>query len=73
MMADKSAGIAFHKGGSVVDCKVIDLSLDGACLEVARASDVPETFDLVFEGYRTISACRVMWRSATRLGVAFAK
>jgi hypothetical protein len=71
MAADKSAEISFNGGSTVVGCRVVDLSLDGACLEVARPADIPEMFDLIFEGYRTISHCRVKWRTGTRLGVAF--
>jgi hypothetical protein len=70
-MAGKSAEIALSNGRGVVGCKVVDLSLGGACLEVPRPGEIPETFNLVFEGYRTISPCRIIWRSETRIGVAF--
>jgi hypothetical protein len=40
-------------------------------LRLASTSGVPETFDLTFEHGRTRRSCRVVWRTAETLGVAF--
>jgi hypothetical protein len=53
----------------VVDCRVIDYSPGGACLEVWVQVKLPDRFELLFGG--TKKRCRVVWRSGRRLGVAF--
>jgi hypothetical protein len=69
MKAGKLAQISFEQ--KKIPCTVVDLSLDGACLELSEASAVPESFELIFSGYGTVKKCRVMWRSGKELGVAF--
>lgn len=53
----------------VVDCKVVDYSPGGACLEVWAQTKLPDRFELLFGG--TKKRCRVVWRTGRRLGVAF--
>jgi hypothetical protein len=43
----------------------------GACHKLANTYGVPQTFDLTFEHGRTRRACRVVWRTDTKLGVTF--
>jgi PilZ domain len=56
--------------GSKVDCAVHDLSLAGASVEVDCHAGIPDSFDLLLAdtGKRH---CRVVWRKAERIGVAF--
>ena len=42
-----------------------------ACLKLATTSGVPQSFDLTFEHGRARRSCRVTWRTADKLGVAF--
>jgi hypothetical protein len=44
----------------------------GAYLEVARQMGILDDFVLVVETDHLKTPCRVIWRTATRLGVAFA-
>lgn len=53
----------------VVDCKVIDYSPGGACLEISGQIKVPNRFELLYGGTR--KRCRVVWSAGRRLGVAF--
>lgn len=53
----------------VIDCKVIDYSPGGACLEVWAQAKLPSRFELLFGG--TKKRCRVVWSAGRRLGVAF--
>jgi hypothetical protein len=53
----------------VVDCKVVDYSPGGACLEVWAQTKLPDRFELLFGG--TKKRCRVVWRTGRRVGVAF--
>jgi hypothetical protein len=66
----KSGSINFNRAGGI-DCKVRNLSPAGALLEVASQVGIPEEFVLVIESDHLRTPCRVIWRTATRLGVAF--
>src|SRR5664279_1950886 len=66
----KAGSITFNRAG-VVDCRVRNLSPAGACLEVASQLGIPDEFVLVVEIDHVKAPCHVIWRTATRLGVAF--
>jgi hypothetical protein len=68
----RSAKIIVPRRSPVIHCTVQNLTDNGACLKVANTFGVPETFDLTFEHGRTRRACRVVWRTHDKLGVAFA-
>jgi len=53
----------------VIDCRVIDYSPGGACLEVDPQVKLPNRFELVFGP--TKKRCRTVWISGRRLGVVF--
>jgi hypothetical protein len=66
----KAGSITFNRN-SGVDCRVRNLSPVGACLEVASQLGIPNEFVLVVEADHVKTSCHVIWRTATRLGVAF--
>jgi hypothetical protein len=66
----KAGSIQFNHG-SAYDCRVRNLSPAGAMLEVAGQLGIPEEFTLVIESDQFRQHCRVIWRTTTRLGVAF--
>jgi hypothetical protein len=66
----KAGSITFNRA-SAIDCNVRNLSPAGALLEVASQIGIPEEFVLVIESDHARHPCRVIWRTATRLGVAF--
>jgi hypothetical protein len=55
----------------VIHCTVQNITSGGACLKLANTYGVPESFELTFEHGRTRRACRVVWRTSDKLGVAF--
>ena len=67
----KRAQIVFKGREAVIDCVVRNLSDRGACLKVESPIGIPDTFDLVLDN-APVRGCRVTWRSATQIGVAFA-
>jgi PilZ domain len=67
----RSAKIIVPRRSPVIHCTVQNITSGGACLKVANTYGLPETFELTFEHGRTRRACRVMWRTHDRLGVAF--
>jgi hypothetical protein len=52
-------------------CVVRNLSASGACLTVETPGENPERFNLVFDSGEPSRVARVVWRSATRIGVRF--
>ncbi len=66
----KAGHIAFNRAGAI-DCSVRNLSPAGACLEVASQIGIPDRFVLLVDVDRLRQPCHVIWRSATRMGVAF--
>src|SRR5271167_2522837 len=67
----RSAKIIVPRRSPVIHCTVQNITSGGACLKVANTFGVPPTFDLTFEHGRTRRACRVIWRTETKLGVTF--
>jgi hypothetical protein len=64
--------ISWFSLGASIDCVVRNLSESGACLDVDSPVGVPDRFELVFERDQFCRRpCRVVWRSAKRIGVAF--
>jgi hypothetical protein len=53
----------------VINCMVRNLSTAGAALDAARPARIPEHFTLLADGSHR--PCRVIWRTAKRIGVAF--
>lgn len=66
----KAGHIAFNRA-SAIDCRVRNLSPAGACLEVASPLGIPDQFVLVVDADHLQQPCHVIWRTATRMGVAF--
>jgi hypothetical protein len=66
----KGGSITFNRAAGI-DCRVRNLSPAGALLEVASQVGIPEEFVLVIESDHVRHPCRVIWRTATRLGVSF--
>jgi two-component system chemotaxis response regulator CheY len=65
----KPAKIALNRGGGI-DCTIRDISEDGACLGVASALGIPESFNLVLDD-KTLRRCRLKWRKERQIGVEF--
>ncbi|MGH6778837.1 MAG: PilZ domain-containing protein [Bradyrhizobium sp.] len=57
-------------GGSVMNCVIHNISLDGAAIDVDNPEFVPERFRLVLADH-TVHECRVIWIRDKRMGLAF--
>jgi len=53
----------------VIDCRLVDYSPGGACLEIFPVVALPERFELLHGAVK--KKCRVAWRRGIRVGVAF--
>jgi hypothetical protein len=56
---------------SIAPCVVRHVSKVGARIEVPSSFDVPDTFNMTFDGGRTIRPCRLVWRSFNEMTVEF--
>ena len=66
----KAAQIEF--GGDTTPCTIRDLSTTGAALELSDLNaTIPHAFTLIIPEDKLKLCCRVVWRKAFRMGVAF--
>lgn len=59
--------------GMNIDCSVVNISANGAAIDVSDVSnvrDVPDRFQLMTDDRVTLN-CRVVWIKQSRIGVAF--
>jgi hypothetical protein len=66
----KGARIVFNDRKSTIDCRVRDLSADGARLDLPTPQLLPHTFELQVAGSPP-HRCGVRWAQGTRVGVCF--
>jgi hypothetical protein len=67
----RGGAISLYHVGTIAECTVRNLSSLGACLVVANdPAGVPSEFALTIDREKP-RACRVVWRSANKIGVAF--
>lgn len=59
------------RNGSTMHCTVMDLSREGACLQIASTLGISDDIELSFDNFHSHRICHVMWRKANRLGVTF--
>jgi hypothetical protein len=67
----KAGRIEFNRRLNIVNCVVRNMSEGGACLQVEDGHWLPAMFDLAVPIDGLKRACRVAWRSADKVGVAY--
>ena len=53
------------------DCKIVDISKNGARIAIGGATDLPRRFSIAFAS--TTKPCQLVWRNGTMAGVKFLK
>src|SRR4051812_12469612 len=66
---DEAAYVASH--GASTRCRVVNISADGAAIEVPDPAFIPNQFQLMTEADRVLRSCRVVWTRQNRIGVVF--
>jgi hypothetical protein len=66
----KGARIIFNDRKSTLDCRVRDLSADGARLDLSTQQLLPHEFDLHLAGAE-VRRCGLCWARGTLVGVRF--
>jgi len=49
----------------------MDLSREGACLQIASTIGVAGDLEFSFDNFHSYRMCKVIWRKANRVGVEF--
>lgn len=65
----KAAQIIVSDKAPKLLCTARNISEMGACLEVSTTYGIPTKFDAIIDGTRR--HCRSIWRTNTKLGIAF--
>jgi hypothetical protein len=65
----KSAFIVVSDRAPKLECTVRNISETGAGLQVSTTIGIPAHFDVIIDGVRY--RCRSVWRTDTKMGVAF--
>ena len=58
-------------GGSVLSCRVRNISTEGAAIDVENPAFVPSRFRLVMVSDSSVYECNVAWIQRNRIGVIF--
>jgi PilZ domain len=66
---DEPAYVASH--GASTRCRLVNISADGAAIEVPDPVFIPPRFQLMTERDRVVRDCRVVWTRQNRIGVIF--
>ena len=56
---------------SLVGCVVRSLTNVGARIAIPSSFELPETFNMTFDGGRSIRPCRLVWRTLNETSVEF--
>jgi hypothetical protein len=57
--------------GSSTRCRVVNISAEGAAIDVPDPVFVPAHFQLMTEKDRVVRDCRIVWTKQNRIGVIF--
>jgi hypothetical protein len=68
LTTDKARLIVDPKSPTI-ECKILDMSAGGACLEIAGRPTLPKRFVLVHGA--TKKKCSLVWKSGIRIGITF--
>ena len=52
-------------------CTIVNISQEGAAIEVADATSIPRTFKLMTANDRVVRNCRIVWIKLNTLGLEF--
>jgi hypothetical protein len=64
--------VAYISGdGAALRCRVVNMSEEGAAVELPSKRHVNSTFKLMLEKDRIIRSCRLVWSSGNLIGVSF--
>ncbi|WP_375415273.1 PilZ domain-containing protein [uncultured Bradyrhizobium sp.] len=69
--ADVDEPAYISSGGSSTRCRLVNVSAEGAAIEVPDPAFIPGRFQLMTENDRVVRNCRIVWTKQNRIGVVF--
>jgi hypothetical protein len=69
--ADLEEPAYISSGGACWSCVIVNLSTDGAAVELADPTVVPDRFVLMIARDRRTFNCRLAWSQHNRIGISF--
>ena len=67
----KGALLFFDERQGVFTCRVRDITMGGAGIQLHDLNVLPLSFELTFDNFHNIHRCQVIWRQGDFLGVKF--
>jgi PilZ domain len=68
-LVPRAAKILFNPVDTPIECRVVDLSAGGACLELSKQYEYPHRFEFIHG--RTRRFCKLAWKRNFRIGISF--
>ena len=65
----RTGKIFLVENAELVDCRIVDLSAGGACVELSKLYDLPKRIEFIYG--RTRMICRVVWVRGYRVGFMY--
>jgi len=67
----KTGRIVVENAAEPIECAILNVSDEGACLMVPEGGMPPDRFTLVIDGSDDVHACTVVWRETVLIGVSY--
>ncbi len=68
-LVPRTGKILLAEKAAIIDCRVVDLSAGGACLEFSKIYDLPRRFTFLHGSSRML--CRLAWTRGYRVGIEY--
>ena len=68
-LVPRTGKLVLGEKAELIECRIVDLSAGGACLELPKYCDLPKRFEFI--NGRTRMICRVAWARGYRIGIMY--
>jgi hypothetical protein len=68
-LVQRTGKILLSENAEAIDCRIVDLSAGGACIELSQLYALPKQFEFIHG--RTRMFCRLAWTRGYRIGLMF--
>jgi hypothetical protein len=68
-LVSRTAKLVLDPRARAIDCRVVDISAGGACIELAEPLKLPGRFVFIHGGVK--KSCHVVWQRNGRVGLGF--
>ena len=68
-LVPRSGKLLLGEKAQLIECRIVDFSAGGACLELPKYCELPKRFEFI--NGRTRTFCRVAWARGYRIGIMY--